>query len=355
MSEVLAISQLLIPLALIVGGFLAGLIFELSILSRLRKIIPRTKWEGGGVIISSLRGLITIWFVMLGVYLAIPYIKIAPHIVLAIQKILTVAIILSATVAIARIVAGLAKLYSIKTESVLLSTSIFANLTKSAILLIGILIILQSLGIPITPILTALGVGGLAVAISLQDTLSNFFSGLHIIASKQIRIGDYIKLDVGEEGYVMDISWRNTTIKTLPNNIVVVPNSKLASAIVTNCYLPQKEVAVLVQVGVSYDSDLEKVQKVTIEAAKEVMKEVPGGVPEFEPFIRYHTFADFSINFTVILRAKEVVDQYLIKHEFMKKLHDRYRKEGIVIPFPTRTVYMEGEKRNSAVDKTINE
>lgn len=99
--------------------------------------------------------------------------------------------------------------------------------------------------------------------------------------------------------------------------------------------------AVLVQVGVSYESDLTKVEKVTIEVAKEVMKEVPGGVPEFEPFIRYHTFADFSINFTVILRAKEFVDQYLVKHEFVKRLHRRYEKERIEIPFPIRTVYMK--------------
>ena len=116
------------------------------------------------------------------------------------------------------------------------------------------------------------------------------------------------------------------------------------SAIVTNYYFPEKEMAVLIQVGVSYDSDLKKVERVTIEVGKELMREVPGGVPEFEPFIRYHTFADFSINFTVILRAKEFVDQYLIKHEFVKRLHQRFKKEGIEIPFPIRTVYMQ-EKR----------
>jgi small-conductance mechanosensitive channel len=344
MSEVLAIAQSLVPLALIAGGLLAGLIFEVGILARVNKIVARTKWKGGEIIISSLRGLTTIWFVLLGVHIAVPYMKIAPHIVLAIQRVLTASIILSATVALARIAAGLVKFYSRKTETVLLSTSIFSNLAKSLVFLIGILIILQSLGIPITPLLTALGVGGLAVALALQDTLSNLFAGLHIIASKQIRIGNYVKLDTGEEGYVQDITWRNTTIRTLPNNVVVVPNSKLASAIITNYYLPQKEMAVLVQVGVSYDSDLEKVEKVTIEVAREVMREIQGGVSEFEPFIRYHTFADFSINFTVILRAKEFVDQYLIKHEFIKKLHNRYKKEGIKIPFPIRTVYMEEKK-----------
>lgn len=137
------------------------------------------------------------------------------------------------------------------------------------------------------------------------------------------------------------MNWRNTTIRMLPNNMVVVPNAKIASAIVTNYCLPEQEMSVLVQVGISYASDLEKVERVTIEVAQGVMKEVPGGVPEFEPFIRYHTFGDFSINFTVILRVKEFVDHYLVKHEFIKRLHKRYAKEGIEIPFPIRTVYLK--------------
>src|SRR4030066_2427909 len=127
----------------------------------------------------------------------------------------------------------------------------------------------------------------------------------------------------------------------LPNNVVIVPNSKLVSSQITNFYLPEPELAVLVQVGVSYQSDLEKVERVTIEVAKQVLQEVEGGVKEFEPFIRYHTFNDISINFTVILRAKEYVHKYLITHEFIKRLHRRYQQEDIEIPFPIRTVYMK--------------
>jgi small-conductance mechanosensitive channel len=176
-------------------------------------------------------------------------------------------------------------------------------LTKLFVYLIGSLIILQTLNISITPILTALGVGGLAVALALQDTLSNLFSGLQIIASKQVRPGDYVKLESGEEGYVTDITWRNTAIRALPNNMVIVPNSKLASTLVTNYYQP-----------------------------------------EFEPFIRYHTFADFSVNFSVILRAGEFTDQFMVKHEFIKRLHERYQQEGIEIPFPIRTLQFRKEK-----------
>jgi len=336
------ITQLIMPISAVVGGFVLGIIFEKIILVRIKKMTMKTKWKADEVIIGSLHNLIILWFVIAGISMAINNIQLDPIHANYFKKILLLIVILSATVAVSRIVVGLIRVYTEKISDVLPSATIFINLARVIVYMLGVLIMLQSLGISITPILTALGVGGLAVALALQDTLSNLFSGLQILISKQLSPGDYIKLDTGEEGYVADITWRNTTIRALPNNMIVVPNAKLASSIiVTNYYMPEQEMSVLVQVGVGYDSDLEKVEKVTIEVAKEVMREVPGGVPEYEPFTRYHTFADFSINFSVILRAKEVVDQYLIKHEFVKRLHRRYLKEGIEIPFPIRTIQMK--------------
>lgn len=216
-------------------------------------------------------------------------------------------------------------------------------LTKVVFLTVGAMIILDNLGVSLTPLLTTLGIGSLAVAIALQDTLGNLFAGLYIKADRPIEVGHYVRLESGEEGYVDHIGWRSTRIKMLPNNMVVVPNSKLVQSNIINYHLPEKELAVLVQVGVHYDSDLEKVEKVTREVAREVLQTVPGGVASFEPFIRYHTFNQSSIDFTVILRAREFVDNFLIKHEFIKKLQARYEKEGITIPFPIRTVYLKTE------------
>ncbi|MDH7499587.1 MAG: mechanosensitive ion channel family protein [candidate division NC10 bacterium] len=334
-----------LPLSFLVGGILLGVIFDRVILNRLEKVAARTKWKGDSIIIAGLRGMTILWLTIAGAYGAILNLPLSPILQLHLEKILLVMAILSVTAVLARITVGFVRLYAEQREGLLPSTSIFVNLTRALIYLIGLLIVLQSLGVSITPMLTALGVGGLAVALALQDTLANLFSGLHIVAARQVRPGDYVKLESGEEGFIADITWRNTNIRSLPNNMVVVPNSKLASAIITNYSLPETEMAVLVQVGVSYDSDLARVEEVTIEVAKEIMNRVPGGVPEFEPFIRYHTFADFSINFSVIMRAREFVGQYLIKHEFVKRLHQRYKEEGIRIPFPIRTVYMEENKQ----------
>ncbi len=344
-SKPLTLTQLILLLSLVFGGFFAGVIVERIMLSSLKRIGARTKWKGDEIIANSLRGVTILWFVIAGTYVATQTITINPTFLGLLQKTLLTVAILSVTWAAAKAAAGFIDLYTEKAKGILPSTSILSNVTKLLVLLVGVLILLQSLGIPITPLLTALGVGGLAVALALQDTLSNLISGFHIIASRQVKPGDYIQLDTGEEGYVNDINWRNTLIRALPNNMIVVPNSKLASAIVRNFYLPEKEMAVLVDVGVSYNSDLEKVEKVTIKAAKEIMKEVQGGVSEFEPLIRYHTFDDSSINFTVVLRAREFVDQYLIKHEFIKKLHKRYEEEGIEIPFPIRTVRLKETTR----------
>jgi len=233
--------------------------------------------------------------------------------------------------------------YSKKIELMETSAGVIKIFYRIIVLGFIFLIILDQLKITITPFLASLGIGGLVVALALQDTLANLFAGVYIFFDKPIRIGDYVMLESGKEGYVVQIGWRSTMVRMLPNNILIVPNSKLISTQITNFYLPETEMAVLVQVGVSYDSDLEKVEKVTTEVARETLQETQGGVKEFEPFIRYNTFGESSIKSTVILRAKEYTDQYLITHQFIKRLHQRYRSEGIEIPFSTRTVYLKGE------------
>ncbi|MCA9408931.1 MAG: mechanosensitive ion channel family protein [Candidatus Omnitrophica bacterium] len=233
--------------------------------------------------------------------------------------------------------------YSQKVEILKTSSGIAKGTIRVLVIGLGVLILLDSFGVSITPIIASLGVGSLAVALALQPTLENFFSGVQIIIDKPFQVGHFIKLDSGEEGYVHKIGWRSTWVRMLANNVIAIPNKLMVDSKIVNYYYPERELAVLVQVGVHYNSDLEHVEKVTCEVAKEVLKELPGGVDEFEPFIRYHTFDNSSINFTVILRAKEFVDSYLIKHEFIKQLHKRYNKEGICIPFPIRALNLDQE------------
>lgn len=347
MGGAVEIVKMILPsLVLIAAGFLIGAVAEKIIFSKLRKIALDTGWEGGEIIIAAVHGTVKFWCVVAGLYAAVETVPLNDHLYTFLQKSLLVVVLASVTIALAKVATGFVRLYSKRAEGVLPSISLFPNITKLSIYVLGLLVILQSLGISITPILTALGVGGLAVALALQDTLANLFAGLHVLVSKQMRQGHYIKLNTGEEGYVTDITWRNTTLRALANNMIIIPNAKMASAIITNYDLPVKEGTVIVPVGVSYGSDLAKVEQVTVQAAQEVMQETGNAGPGFEPLIRYQGFGDSSINFNVILRAKEFADQYVLKHELIKKLYRRYHEEGIEIPFPTRIVYLHDEKRD---------
>ncbi|MCE5341173.1 MAG: mechanosensitive ion channel family protein [Planctomycetaceae bacterium] len=340
---ILHFKEAIIPSAVVVVVLLVGYIVRAIIFSRIAKW-PDSKFGIGKRIIHIIKSPMLVWFLMLGIYLALEISKLPQNIVEIAGKTLLTLGLFSLTLVAVNISTAFIARHSAAIEGVMPMTSLTQNIARIVIFGIGILIILNTLGIPISPILATLGVGGLAVALALQDTLSNVFAGFYITISRQLRIGDYVKLDTGEEGYIVDITWRTTKIKALPNNIILIPNEKLTKAICINYYLPEKEMSVLMQVGVHYGSDLEKVEKVTCEVGREVMKNVTGGVPEFEPFIRFHTFADSSINFSVILRAKEFTDQYLIKHEFIKRLQKRYAQEGITIPYPIRAINYTQEK-----------
>lgn len=336
--------DMILPTSIIIGSFVIGLALRKILFSRLAKWADRTDTQADDVVIRELNRPFILWCLLIGLYFAAQTTVLAEEWQNIIGKVITVLAIASVAVFLARLSIGFLNMPSGRLRQFLPSSTLTQSLAKIFIYAFGILMILNTLGISITPLLTAFGLGGLAVALALQDTLSNLFAGFYITLSRQIRVGDFIKLESGEEGYVIDIGWRATRVKMLPNNVVLIPNAKLAQSVITNYYFPDQELAVLVQLGVHYDSDLERVEKITMEVAEGVMNEVKGGVPTFKPFIRYHTFGDFSINFTVILRAKEFVDNYLIKHEFIKRLHKRYKEEGITIPYPIRAINYSQEK-----------
>ena len=338
------VNDWIFPVALVAGSLLLGLIFERVVLRYLRKLAEHTLWQGDDIIIAGLKGVTTLWFVLAGAFAASYSLHLSPNALLVVHKSLTVLVILSGTIVLARIVVGLVNLSTMGEHGALPSASILSNIARLSVFLIGILIILQSLGISVTPILTALGVGGLAVALALQDTLSNLFAGLHIIASRKIRPGDYIALETGQEGFVTDVSWRNSLIRTQANNMVIVPNAKLSSSTVTNFSQPSKDLAITLQLAVSYESDLDAVERITIDVASEVMAELPGGVPDSPPVVRFHTFSESGISFSLAIRVQQFTDQYLVRHELLKRLHQQYLGAGIRMPHSVRTIYMRDER-----------
>ncbi|MBU0952412.1 MAG: mechanosensitive ion channel family protein [Elusimicrobia bacterium] len=299
----------------------------------------KTKTNIDAIVIASIKTPFLFWAALLGIAFATRATSLSPNITIFIDKVAIAIWVISLTLVVSKIMGETIKTYSDKFHtSALPVTTLTTNVANIIIFIVGSLIILNLLGISIAPILTTLGIGGLAVALALQETLSNLFAGIYTILTKQINVGDYILLDSGQEGYVDDIGWRSSRIRTLPNNIIIIPNNKLSQAIVTNYFQPEKELAITLDFHVDYKSDLEKVEKVTIEVAKDVMKSIQGGIADFEPFVRFNSLNDLGIKLTVILRVREFADKYVIVHEFIKRLKNRYDKENIIVPIPSRNV-----------------
>lgn len=219
------------------------------------------------------------------------------------------------------------------------SQSLMLLVLRTIFLSLGLLVILDTFGISITPLLASLGIGSLAVALALQDTLSHFFSGIYLLVDQPIRVGDYVRLDNGVEGYVEKIGWRSTHIRPFNNNLVIIPNAKVSSAIITNMELPGQQTTVTVRVGVDYSSDLKKVEAVCLAVAKEVIQSTPGGFKTGEPLLRFIAFAESSIDLDLILPIERFVDTGIVRNAFIQALHSRFAKEGIGIPFPQRVVH----------------
>jgi len=207
------------------------------------------------------------------------------------------------------------------------------------IFVIAIAVILAYFDIDITPLIAGVGLGALAIGLALQSTLSNFFAGVHLISDRPINVGDFIELDEKTSGIVEDIGWRSTRIRMLTDNLLIIPNGKLADSNIINYSMPKEDFSIWVPCGVAYESDLEKVEKVSIDVAKHIQKTVAGAVKDYNPVFRYREFGDSNINFITVLRIEEPMSRFVVRNEFIKELKKRFDKEKIEISWPIRKIY----------------
>jgi len=326
---------------IILAGFLLGILTEFILARTFHAFARRTKSTWDDLLIEALHRMPIVWGAAAGIWGAMLVRGVDPNIRSILGKVLTVVIIASLTLVAMRVASGTVDRYTSRSGARLASTTLVNNVVKLLIFILGLFLILQNLDIEITPLITALGIGGLAVALALQDTLANLFAGISIILSGQVRPNDYLQLSGGEEGFVTDVKARNTTVRTFPTrNLVVIPNSVLASTIVTNYSLPKRSMWIMVRVGVSYDSNLEEVERVAVEVADQTLLAIAGKVPSESSHVRYREFGDSSIDFDVLIPVSKFADQFLIRHDYIKRLHARFNEEGIEIPFPIRTLVM---------------
>ena len=330
------------------AAFAAGLLVERAARAALRRFAEKTEsewddWVAGQAfhLVPSL--ILAVLATRILVAVRPPAEAVAPLITTGLQVVLVLAAIRVA------VDLGLASLRLRQKRIGREGVSILRNTVITAALVVGALLILDQVGVSVAPLLATLGVGALALALALQPTLGNIFAGIQLVAAGQFQVGDFVRVnDAGVEGYVTDIGWRTTTLRTLLDNYVIIPNSTLADSVLTNLHTPDPRIRLTIGVGVHYDSDLEEAERIAREVIREVQDTAEGAVPGFAGDVRWNAFGDSAITFDAVLQAAKPMDRFPVSNAFIKTLHRRYEEAGIEIPYPIRNLYLRSGVRVEA-------
>jgi small-conductance mechanosensitive channel len=215
---------------------------------------------------------------------------------------------------------------------------IFRRLTMIFVYILGGLLVLDLLEINITPLVAGLGIGGLAVGLAIQPTLANLFAGTYVMTEGVINPGDFVEMENGLAGYVVDVSWRSTRIRSIENNLVLVPNAKFSDSIVTNYHQPEEPVGFFVRCGVSFESNLYQVERVCVEVIDHVMDTDSNAAIDSPRRFGFEEFGESNVNFFLYVRAKDRISRIFLRTALMQRLRERFREEGIVINYPVRSL-----------------
>ena len=221
------------------------------------------------------------------------------------------------------------------------------NVIRIIVIIAGLLWFLAIWQINLTPLFASAGIAGIAVALAAKDTLANFFGGISLFMDNAYKVGEYIILESGERGEVIEIGIRSTRIKTRDDVIVTIPNSIMANSKIINESAPIPRFRIRVPVGVAYGSNLEKVENVLLGVAdaNESIEKYP------EPRVRLRSFADSSVNFELLCWVKDPRDKGLQTHHLLKEAYAVFDQQGISIPFPQRDIHIKSDPGNAFQDE----
>lgn len=341
-----------VPIGILIAGIVGGSVIRLAVGYYINNPDAKLRWRPSAVILLRAQPYFLFWAVLGSAALALTFLPLNGQVLATVNRVLVGVAYSSITLFLISATAQLVRRTSERVEGFRSVAGVTERIAQIIFVIIGILLILNALGISITPLLTSLGVAGLATALALQDTLSNFFAGFYLLADHPIRPGDHIKLDTGDEGFVLAVGWRSTRMRSTANNVVIVPNQRVSHAIITNYSLLTTTVPVSLPVSVSYDSDLDKVERVLVDVATAAIGEIPGLMADPPPIARLSPgFGPTSLDFTLICQAEQFTAQFLIQHELRKRIVTRFRAEEITFPPPTWTPHVVEPATRPSVSK----
>jgi small-conductance mechanosensitive channel len=349
-EELSGAARWLVPLVLFGSVLALGIVLRLLLLRTLSRWASKTTSRLDDYVLVATRWPSMLWILIVALLAAFQTVHLpGAHADAVVGRALAALLILSITIGLARFLGELVQHYrsELAPELAIASTGLLRTFVQGAVLVTGLLVMLSTLGINIAPVLGALGVGGLAAGLALQPTLSNLFAGFQIAVARQVRVGQRVKLASGEDGYVTDISWRTTTLRTPANCIIIIPNSKFADSILTNFNLPDPPVNITLSISVGLEADPRRVEEALRDEARQAVAEMPLLVKSFDPLVRLQSFADAVLQFLVIFRVQDYDAQFDIWGELQQRLCARLTREGWPPAIPARAIYQYGERPES--------
>ncbi|MYC33584.1 MAG: mechanosensitive ion channel family protein [Chloroflexi bacterium] len=338
-------SDLVVSGIILAVSIVVALVFSTLVFRRLLRLSIVAGANFDVKTVAAIRIPIAAFVLLAGLYLALIALSPPPQVQILLNKASSVIAILIGAVLVNGLASGFLFWLEIRAQNSRPDGSsgwLFPLVRRGVlafVVAVAVMVSLDILGLNISPLIAGLGIAGLAIALALQPTLGNLFAGTYVISEGVINVGDYIEMANGIDGFVVDVNWRSTRLRTRTNNLVVVPNSVFAETIITNFNKPEDPVNMIIPCGVAYESDLVEVERIGLEETNAVREEHPGAVREFEPRFIYRAFGDSNIDFVVVIRAQNRIAGFNVRSELIKRLHSRFAAEGITINYPARTLH----------------
>ena len=334
-----------VAIAVVLVSMLVAAFVHLAVFPLIMHLAHRTPTELDGILIQAARWPLNVGVMVLGIYLSLTLTLDLPSGVQGFIDIVAQATgALLLVILFGRVVSrgmdwaieeqGKRTRHTVDTRLLLMLRRVLAAMIYG----LGLLLVINILGIPISPLIAGLGLGGVAVALAIQPTLSNLFAGTYVMTEGVVSPGDYIEMEGGIAGYVLEVGWRSTRLRTWSNNLVVVPNARFAETIITNYYEPDPPVNVYLTCGVSYDSDLARVEAVSMDVMNGVLDTSPHGVKEYGAYFGFDNFGESNVDFWLFVQAKDRLASFELRSALIHELHRRFDEEGIVINYPVRSI-----------------
>jgi len=342
------IEEILIALLVVTVGLLISWLLATQAKRLMHLITKATQTEIDDFLAEAIKGPLILAIAISSIYTGLNILSYMEPYLRTIQKIWFAFILFFAVIALRRVVLGLLDWISQSGDVSGLpgfdprSMPFLKRIINVVIITVGALLVLDVIGVSISPLLAGLGLGGLAVALALQPLLSNIFASSYVITDSSIAVGDFVEVSGGPLGVVEDIGWRATRIRTFDNNIVMVPNAAVADSVITNFDSADARADARVDCGIAYEEDLDRVESIVVEEMNKLL-DYDYVDSARKPFFRYSEFGDSNVNFFVKMRAVTWADSFTLKHEMMKHIHRRLTTEGIVINYPSRRLMLAKE------------